>query len=161
MTIRTLILSILIFTCMGCSVYTFNPKGKSTVSSIAVQLFENTTGEYGLEDKMTQQVIDAFIEDGSVKIVPEGSSEALLKGKLIGYSRVPFDPNEVDLVTSYKITMTFEIQLINLADNTDIWNNSITQFGVYNVEQETEEDGRQRALTKLVEDIINKTTKSW
>ena len=161
MSIKSLICTFLIFTCLGCSVYTFNPKGKSTISSMAVQLFENSTGEYGLEDRMTQQIIEAFIDEGSIKIVPEGSSEALLKGKLVGYDRQPFDPDETDQVSTYKITMSFEIQLINTADNTDIWNNRISQFGLYNLEEETEEDGQQRAITKLVDDILNLTTKSW
>lgn len=161
MNVKSIFFLLILLQFVGCSVYTFNPRGKSTLKTIAIQLFENTTGEYGIEDKMTEQVIDAFISDGSIKIVPEENAEALLIGKLISYERKPYDPNENDVVQSYAITMTFEIKLINTLDKTEIWNNNIVQFGVYNIEEETEEDGQQRAIAKLVEDVINKTTKSW
>ena len=57
--------------------------------------------------------------------------------------------------------MTFEIKLINTADNSEIWVNTISQFGVFNIDDELDADGEQRAIEKLVDDIINKTTKSW
>ena len=161
MTLKSIFVIIFLFSFVGCSVYTFNPQGKSTLESISIELFENTTAEYGLEDRMTEQVIDAFIADGSIKIVPESNAEALLIGKLIKYDRKPYDPNELDQVESYAIYMTFEIRLVKTLDNTDIWTNNINQFGVYNIEEEVEEDGQQRAIEKLVDDIINKTIKNW
>ncbi len=161
MTLKPILLILLLSSFVGCSVYTFNPKGKSTLNSLAIELFENTTGEYGIEDKMTEQVIEAFIDDGSIKIVPESNAEALLYGKLIKYDRKPYEYNESDIVNSYSITMTFEIKLVKTLDNSEIWTNTISQFGVYNIEEEVEQDGQQRAIAKLVDDIINKTTKSW
>lgn len=161
MTIKSIFLLSVIFLFVGCSVYTFNPKGKSSISSISIELFENTTAEYGIEDRMTEQVIEAFIDDGSIKVVPEASAEAVLHGKLIKYERKPFEYDELDIVKSYSITMTFEIQLVNSLDNIEIWANNISQFGVYDIEEEVDEDGQLRAIEKLVDDIINKTTKSW
>ncbi len=161
MTLKSTFVVLILFLFVGCSVYTFNPKGKSSLQSISVELFENTTGEYGLEDRMTEQVIEAFITDGSIKIVPENSAEALLYGKLIKYIRKPYEYDESDIVKTYAVTMTFEIKLVNTLDNIELWTNTISQFGVYNIESEVEIDGQQRAIEKLVDDIINKTTKSW
>ncbi len=161
MTLKSIFIALLLFSVMGCSVYTFNPRGKSTLSSISILLFENTTGQYGLEDKMTELVIDAFIDDGSIKVVPESNAEALVSGKLIKYIRQPYEYDETDIVQSYKITMTFEIKLINTADNSEIWVNTFSQFGVFIIDEEVDEDGEERAIVKLVDDIINKTTKSW
>ena len=145
----------------GCSFYTFNPKGKSTISSISVERFANRTGEYGLEDRMTDQIIDALISDGSMKVVPSENAEALLVGTLTRYDRQPFDPTIDDQVESYSVTMYFEIKLINSADNTEIWSDNVNKMGVYNLETQTEEDGQLDAITQLIDYIINKTTKSW
>ncbi len=161
MTLKSIFIALLLFFVMGCSVYSFNPRLKSTLRSISFLLFENTTVQYGLEDKMTELVIDAFIDDGSIKVVPESNAEALVSGKLIKYIRQPYEYDETDIVQSYKITMTFEIKLINTADNSEIWVNTISQFGVFNIDEELDEDGEERAIVKLVDDIINKTTKSW
>jgi hypothetical protein len=145
----------------SCGVYTFSPKGKSTINSISIELFTNETAEYGLEDKMTNQIIDAFIADGSIKVVAPENAETSLVGILTQYERRPYNPDINDQVEQYAITMYFTIKLINNADGVEIWNQQIKQLGVYNLEDETEENGQTRAVDLLVEDILNKTTKSW
>lgn len=145
----------------GCGVYTFSPKGKSNLSSIAVDRFENRTPEYGIEDAMTDQIIDAFIANGNLKVVSRENADAVLTGVLTGYSRRPYDPDENDQVQSYAVTMNFDIALTNPDDNTEIWADKLNQIGVYRLDSQTEEDGRQEAIGLLVEAIINKTTKSW
>ena len=155
----TALIIILIFS--GCSVYTFNPKGKSEIESINVEKFDNKTQEFGLEDRMTDQIIEAFIADGTMNIVAPGNSDAVLIGTLIGYERKPYNPDENDQVTDYAVRMTFTIKLVNPVDGIEIWKQNISQLGIYSVETETEEFGQQRAIALLIDEIINKTTKSW
>ena len=146
---------------LGCGVYTFNPRGKSDIKSIAIERFENNTAEYGLEDRMTDQIIDAFISDGNLKVVPNENADALLSGTLTNYERKPYRYDENDQVESYAIRMLFDIQLKNPEDESEIWRESMSQEGVYLVDSETEEDGQQRAISRLIESVINKTTKNW
>ncbi len=146
---------------LGCGVYTFNPKGKSSITSIAVERFDNQTDEYGLADQMTDLVIDAFISDGNLKVVSIDNAQALLSGVLTSYQRQPYQYDENDVVESYSVDMTFDITLRDPGDETEIWKERLTQRGVYQVGTESEDDGRQRAIALLVEAIINKTTKSW
>lgn len=155
------VILILIFSFTGCGVYTFNPKGKSTISSIAIERFENQTGEFGLEDRMTDQIINAFIADGTIKVVPTENAEAVLVGTLTGYDRQPYNPNELNQVESYSVRMFFDIKLINPVNDSTFWSEKINQEGVYNLATQTEEDGQMEAIDRLVEYIINKTTKSW
>ncbi len=154
---------LLIFTLFlsGCSVYTLNPRGKSDIKNIAVEPFENKTNEFGLADIITEIVIDAFIADGSLKIVSLDNSDAYLVGTLTRYERVASKFDENDQVEEYKVLMDFEIALKNPKDDSEKWREKITQEGIYNAHDETEEDGQERAGKRLVEAIINKTTKSW
>ena len=156
----TLILFLAII-CAGCGVYTFNPKGKSDIQNIAIEPFENNTSEFGLADRITEIVIDAFIADGTMKIVSTDNSDAYLVGVLSRYERVPHKFDENDQVEEYKVLMDFEIVLKNPKDDSEKWRQRLTQEGIYNANEETEEDGQQRAGQRLVEAIINKTTKSW
>lgn len=151
----------LTITCAGCGVYTFNPKGKSDIQNIAIEPFENKTGEFGLADRITEIVIDAFIADGTMRIVPTDNADAYLVGTLTRYERVPHKFDENDQVEEYKVLMDFEIVLKNPRDDSEKWRQRLTQEGIYNANEETEEDGQQRAGQRLVEAIINKTTKSW
>lgn len=145
----------------GCGVYSFRPSSKSEIGSLAIERFENKSTELGLTDRMTDLVIDAFIADGSIKIVTHENAETLLKGVLLSYSRRPktFDVN--DQVQEYEVSMIFEITLKNPADGTEIWKENMNQTGIYDVLEETEEIGQDKAIELLVEAIINRTTKSW
>jgi len=145
----------------GCGVYTFNPAGKSDIKSIAIERFENSTAELELADQMTDFVIDAFLEDGTFKVVSRDNADAILIGTFKNYHRQPFDYDESNNVTSYSVKMDFEIILKKPNEEADIWKETMSQEGIYLVDTETEEDARLRAIGRLIESIINRTTKSW
>lgn len=150
----------LLFFC-GCGVYTFNPKGKSDIKSIAIERFENNTAEYTLADRMTDLIIDAFISDGNLKVVSADKADAVLSGILTSYNRKPYTYDQNDQVQEYQVIMNFEIALKNPNDLSEIWKEQMNQTGIYNVIEETEEQAQDNAVNLLVESIINKTTKSW
>ena len=145
----------------SCAVYTFNPAGKSEIKTIAVERFENSTAEYGLADRMLDIVIDAFIADGNMKVVPADKADAVLYGALKAYRREPYTYDQNDQVQEYQVVMDFNITLKNPRDDSEIWKETMNQTGIYDVLNETEEDGQNRAIGFLVESIINRTTKSW
>ncbi|MDH4034771.1 MAG: LPS assembly lipoprotein LptE [candidate division Zixibacteria bacterium] len=145
---------------VGC--YTFNPAGKSSIQAIAVERFDNKTTEYDLADRMTDLVIDAFLADGTMKVVSADNADAVLVGELTGYQRKPFEYDENGVVISYSVTMTFDLLLKNPNDNdSEIWRENMVQEGVYNVDSQTEQDGQNSAVQRLIVEIINRTTKSW
>ena len=161
--VKRFIAVILILSLMtsGCGIYTLNPGGKSQLGSIAVAPFENQTTQYELSSRLTELIVDAFISDGSIKVLPEDKAEAVLTGVLTRYQRDPYVFDENDQVQQYKVQMDFQISLTNPRDNTEIWKESMRQEGIYNADTETEEDGQRRASARLVQAVINKTTKSW
>ncbi len=145
----------------GCGVYTLSPRGKSTISTITIEPLENQTSEFGLADRLTQILVDAFIEDGSLKVVPVDQTEAQLVGTLLSYRRLPNTFDASDQVQSYKVRMEFKLTLKNVADGTEFWSQKVSQEGVYEADTETEEDGQLRATALLVETVLDLTTKSW
>lgn len=148
------------FWIVGCF-YSMNPRGAVTVKSVAVERFQNDTPEFGLADQMTDAIITAFIADGTMKVLPKDQAEAVLIGTLTRYQRRPYEYDENDQVSSYAVEMDFDILLKKPANDSLLWQEKMSQRGVYNLETETEETGRQRALELLVQAIINRTTKSW
>lgn len=146
---------------VGCGVYTFNPAGKSSIKSIAILPFENRTDQFELTDRLTEIVVDQFIEDGNLKVLPESSADAVLSGVLTRYDRVANIFTESDVVTEYKVLMDFRITLTDPKTGKELWTEQMNQEGVFNADTETEEDGQNRAGARLVEAILNRTTKSW
>lgn len=156
----TFLLAIVALLLSGCP-YSFSPKGKLDINSVAILRFENNTAEFGIEDRMTDAVIDAFIADGTMRVLPSDQAEAILEGSLIRYNRKPYEYDESDQVKSYVVEMDFDIHLKKPGDDSDFWNETMSQRGVYDLLTETEEDARLKAINLLVEAIINRTTKSW
>lgn len=152
---------LLALTIFGCGVYSFNPKGKSSIKTIAIEPFENKTSEFGFTDRLTEIVTDAFIKDGNLKVVPASNADAVLVGTLLSYSRAPLQFDTTDQVSQYKVRLEFEIILRNPQDQAEILNDRFTQEAAYDAVEETEEDGQRKAGEKLVAAILNRTTKSW
>jgi hypothetical protein len=146
---------------VGCATYTFNPAGKSDIKSLAIERFENDTDQYELTDRMTDVVIDAFLADGNLKVLPRDNADAILIGTLRSYSRAPSDFDENDEVISYSVTMTFDIALRKRGEDSDMWQEIMNQQGIYTVATQTEQDAQDEAISLLVQEIINRTTKSW
>jgi lipopolysaccharide assembly LptE-like protein len=145
----------------GCVIYSFSPGGKSSVKTIYVPQFENKTIEVGLSGQMTDLVVDAFIRDGSIKIVEKDKAEAILFGVLSNYRREAYTYDEADNVTHYVVKVTFAVVLKDTEKNEDIWAETFFSEGIYDAATESEEDGQVSAADNLVVDIINRTTKSW
>jgi len=145
----------------GCAVYSFNPGGKSSIKSIAVTQFENQTIESGLSSAMTDLVVQSFIADGNLSVVSENDADAILVGVLKGYERKAYTFDEADNVSQYVVKLVFDLTLENGGDRSEIWKESFYSEGVYSAEDETEDDGKERAAEKLVVDILNRTTKDW
>lgn len=145
----------------GCGVYTLNPAGKSSIKTITVTQFENKTTEFGLTDRLTEFVIDAFIKEGSLKVVPEGKGDASLVAILNRYQKVPSKFDENDQVEEYKVILDLQVTLKNPKDDSDIWTEHMVQEGLFSASSQTEEDGQRAAGSRLVEAILNRTTKAW
>lgn len=160
------ILSLLLITALaigsvGCGVYTFNPKGKSSLKSIAILPLENQTDRFELTDRLTEIIVDQFIEDGNLIVMSESTADAILSGVLLRYERVEVVFDETDQVQQYKVLMDFMITLTDRNTDEELWSARMNQEGIFDAVDETEEDGQLRAGERLVEQIINRTTKSW
>jgi hypothetical protein len=159
---QAIVIALILAGLTGCGVYSFSPGGKSSIKTIAVNQFENETIEVGLSSTMTDLVINAFIADGSLKVVSENQADAVLQGTLSSYAREPHTFDASDNVSRYAVRIIFNITLKKGGgSDEELWKQAFTSEGIYLADEETEEDGQSRAAQKLVVDIINRTTKNW
>lgn len=158
---RLLVSFVLALLLTGCGIYTLNPAGKSSIKTITVAQFENKTTEFGLTDRLTEFVIDAFIKEGSLKVVPEGKGDANLVAVLNRYQKLPAKFDENDQVEEYKVVLDLQVTLKSPKDDSEMWTEHMVQEGIYSASSQTEEDGQRAAGSRLVEAILNRTTKSW
>lgn len=153
---------VIVCLCQGCGPYSFNPAGRQAFSDLAVPLFENRTPEYGIRERLTEGVINGFIRDGTLPVVNERRAEAILRGTVLSYHREAYTYDAQETVTEYRVYITIEARLEDPAKRTVIWEEAeLSQWGNFDAATETDDDGKQRAIEKLAEDIVNRTIKGW
>lgn len=145
----------------GCGVYSFSGSMGSNIKTIAVPIFDNQSVEYGIAEDLTTGVIDKFVSDNTLKVIPKSNADAVLSGTITKYDRVAYTYDENDQVQEYRVDITVNVNLTK-SDGTVIWEEpSLSAYGIYNAADETEEDGKSRAIAKVAEDIVNRTIRDW
>lgn len=147
---------------VSCGVYTFSPSALGGIKSAAIPLFENRTPESGLSESLTDKLSRAFVDNNTLRIVPEGRADAVLRGAVVSYRREAYTYDQNEVVAEYVVRIGADVGFYEKKSSRAIWEDKgMSSWGTYNSVSETEDDGKERALNKLVEDILNKTVKGW
>jgi hypothetical protein len=132
---------------------------------VAILPFENETGEALL----TSEVADALREavQGRLGLRPasEASADAVVRGSILRYepdialSVQPGDRGNV-AVTRRRVQLTLRVEIYDQREDRTLWERqSLTVDGEYDPGREAE--GRDRALAKLVTDIVDGAQSQW
>lgn len=160
--VLTIPLLISLFLLVNCGYYSFSGSRLKGVNSVAVPLFENQTEEYGIRESLTQKVVDAYVQDNTLKVVNEKVSDTILSGTITRYLREAHTFDENENVKEYKVRILVKVTLEETKKKKIIWEEeNLEGWGIYSAVEETEEDGKEKALQKLAEDIVNRTVKGW
>jgi hypothetical protein len=144
----------------GCGPYSFNPGGGA--KTIAVLLFENETTQFGVREALTDSVSNRFLRDNTLKLAPAAAADLKLSGSVVRYERAAYTYDEKQNVKQYVVRIWAKVSIENQKEKKNLWEEpEMLGFGIYDAASETEEQGKQRAVAKLAEDIVNRTVKSW
>lgn len=148
------------------------------IHSIAVPTFKNLTSRYGIEEKLTQKVIEEFIRDGRLNIASPESAHSLLQGEIVLYVRTPLSYDQNDVVEQYAIRVLVNMTYHDLVDNKILWTEKREQINgnlVGGIEDEvryyvsarrgeaveSEDEAQDRLVERLAEDIMKRTVYGW
>ncbi len=146
---------------VGCGVYSFSSSSLGGVKTISVPEFDNKSLQYGLQQDLTQKLIDRFIQDNTLKVVAAADADAILRGEVVRYERVAYTYDKGDNVSEYKVNIYVNFVLERKGGKVLLERQNLLGWGVYEAASETEDDGRLEAIDKLARDIVDETTKSW
>ncbi|MBN1781392.1 hypothetical protein JW948_09725 [bacterium] len=158
-TVFTAIISIGLLAAFRCGVYSFSGSTLPPhIKTVGIPIFEDHTAEFGIDQKITDLLIDAIRDDNTLKIADPDRADALLHGVITGI-RDPvgqYDANEEasDFRVYISITVTFE----DVHNRSVMWETSFSDYGTYVNDRDA---GIEEAVNKIAEDIINKTVSDW
>ena len=150
----------------GCS-YSFNLNNYPDLKTIKIEVFQNTTNEFEVDEEITDYLSSEFRKDSRLRLVNE-NPDCLISGKVVSYTDVPSQYDEKENVSLRKIRIGLKIQFENTKEKLIIWDS-----GSYSEDEEyvesgssdniasTAEEARQKIYEKVFNKIIQNTLESW
>ena len=152
----------------GCG-YTASPALlPSHLKTIGIPVFENETGEYTLEQEVTDAVVKAFVSDNHLRVVDERSADCVLQGTVKSYRNAVFGISSAALAQEYRVTIVVMASFKDQVKNREIWHDDqIVKTANYYVQNvpgqpaKTELDGRKEAIEKIAQELLSRSIESW
>ncbi len=81
--------------------------------TIHIPVIYNETSEFGLEERVTHAMIDAFRRDGQLKVVREANADLILNARIIDVEFFPQTFSDLDRAVGYRINLVMMVDVID------------------------------------------------
>ncbi|MGM0381460.1 MAG: LPS assembly lipoprotein LptE [bacterium] len=137
----------------------------TNVRDLAVVPFDNSSAEPGLENILTDEIIQQLLAEGQLNLVKPEEADVILRGNIDRYRRIPMIYDERDRVQQYRVRVEINYKLIDPATDRalrtfeDIYRQSTYSEVVPPIE--TEYDAQERVLFQLARDVVTSVVEGW
>jgi len=150
-----------VFLLSGCQ-YGLQYPLPSLTSKIAIPIFVNKTFQEGLEEILTQEVIDNFLLKTRFDVVKEEEADIILKGEILWYLKEPLG----EIITGereYRIKIETLVSLVSKKTGEVFWKEEVDETTIYSIfgPIQTEEETIRRTCREIAEDLVNLALEGW
>jgi|SRR3989339_57835 len=157
----TLFIVFLLFFNASCIRYSFSGSTlPSHIRTVSIPIPDNASSQIGLEETLRDILDRAFASNNQLRIMPSGG-DAELRMNILSYRNDPGDYDRSGNVSTYKVTIAVAVNFYDIKENKTLFENTLVGTGVYNRDSESETLGRENALRKISEMILNNTIAGW
>jgi len=153
-----------VFAC--CGIYSFSGSGlPAHIRTVAVPIFGNQTAEIGIRENLTDAVTEALVTDGRLRVLGRESADSIIEGTVVDYKEQAYTYDRSENVQEYIVRIYVDVSYQDVSNRRVLWEEKRMEgWGTYDVSIDPPEDietGRERAIAKLAQDIVNKTLAGW
>ena len=142
----------------GCG-YQFSGTGpgpKPGLDRLAIPMFENLTGQPGLESYFTTALRREFNARSRMKVVPKSEAQMILQGRITRLTALDVAHRTADETIESRLTVTLDVRCTSVADGSILWqDSSLSYFQEYlqNDASNTSSEDRRRALEYVAREV--------
>ena len=149
--------------CTGCSYYSVSGALPSHIKTCAVPYFENETIEVNIVEQISNEIRDAIIDDGNMKVVSEFQADAIVSGTIVDIMDSEDTYSKDEAAEKFRITVYANVTFFDRKKNLEIWSEkNMEGWAVYDASNTAaREEAILEALEMLAKEIIDKTVSGW
>jgi len=104
-----------------------------TIKKIAVPLFKDSTGKPGLDQKITQKVVEELLKRARFEVTSERvGADAIVEGELLRFDQTPVGFSDAGATRTqasrYLVTLTARVRYVKVGQDEPIWANESFSF---------------------------------
>ena len=88
----------------GCT-YSFRGQSAGAIKTIAIPTFENETPEFGIAERITDELVSGFQRDGTLRITTREQADAVLIGRITRVEDMPYTARADQTVEEYRFSI--------------------------------------------------------
>jgi hypothetical protein len=142
------------------------------IKTVAVLPFDNLTSEPTLTAEINSKVREAVQGRLGLRQASESQADAIVKGSItrydpdlpVAFAGTGATPNQAGQVQVNRrlVQITVSVEILDQRQGKPLWQRSgLVLEGDYAPGSETEQDGREKALDKLVTNIVDGAQSQW
>ena len=147
----------------GCGPYSFSGSSiPPNVNSVAIPLFEDRTAEFGIKERITNELIDKFISENLLQVRSRKNADSVLLGTIVRVNDRPFTYDEQEQVEEYRVDISVALEWIDTTTNKNLFKGNVSGWGAYSAASPADrESGLDEAVERLVTAVVNQTLSGW
>lgn len=149
----------------GCAYYSTSGGLIGGIGTVGIPVAENQAAEFAIAERLTERTIDAYADDGRLRVVDEESADAILQLEVASIEDRPFTYTSAEQTEQYRFAVAVVAELVRTEDGEVLLAlERLEGWGTYDAAL-PEEEGRdlavERALDMVIEELVDRTTAGW
>ena len=161
--ILLIIISLFVGLSLSCGYYSFTGSIPSNIKTVAVPLFDDNTSFPGVREDLTNRVIDRFIAENVLQVVPESRADLLITGTILSINEKAAIITTGEDVEQYEVYVNVKVKCTEVKSGKVWWDKTLRRFGIMggleNIDARNE--AIAAAITDITQDVIDNTLASW
>ncbi|RMH64716.1 MAG: hypothetical protein D6677_04120 [Calditrichaeota bacterium] len=147
----------------ACGFYSFKGALPSHLKTVAVPLFDDRSAWPGIREKVTDSILNGFVEDNTLAVTDAGRADIILKGSVQSVQRTEQAIEPGETVAEYRLTVNIKVRADDVRMSKKLYDKTFSAYALLSADagQDEIDAAVDEALEIIVEDIVNTTLSGW